>query len=359
MKLLLLLIGINTLTSAFPGNLDIRRNNYESEIPSSFITVDDQGNIRELNLEDTTLEKTPTIEDVTYYLYTRTNENNPAIINNNSITQLDKSGIFNPNIKTVFLIHGWNNDYSSAFNSLLRPALLKFYDINVFVVDWGKIANKNYFTAKFSVKTIGEFVGEFINLIADEYNTTYKNFTFIGHSLGAHVSAVAAANLKIKADLIIGLDPAEPLFLVHDTYGRLDPSDADFVHVIHTNAGIFGFSMPLGHADYYPNGGSNQPGCFGTIGSVCSHSRSYEYLADSILNKGMQLFALRCSSYRSFKKGKCNSSKNLSIMGRFEVDRRASGVYYLMTKSKEPYANDERPYVDILLDGVEKMQTFH
>ncbi|KFM82551.1 Pancreatic triacylglycerol lipase, partial [Stegodyphus mimosarum] len=47
---------------------------------------------------------------------------------------------------------------------------------------------------------------------------------------------------------------------------RLDKGDASFVDVIHTNAPGnrlegYGLNEPIGHVDFYPNGGENQPGC--------------------------------------------------------------------------------------------------
>lgn len=47
---------------------------------------------------------------------------------------------------------------------------------------------------------------------------------------------------------------------------RLDSGDADFVDVIHTNAGTlltasYGIVAPIGHADFYLNDGRKQPGC--------------------------------------------------------------------------------------------------
>lgn len=63
-----------------------------------------------------------------------------------------------------------------------------------------------------------------------------------------------------------GLDPASPLFEtisgIVDPEFRLDPTDAQFVDVIHTSGSAFGFLAPLGHADFYPNNGKfPQPGC--------------------------------------------------------------------------------------------------
>lgn len=47
---------------------------------------------------------------------------------------------------------------------------------------------------------------------------------------------------------------------------RLDQSDANYVDVIHSNGeslivGGFGTWEPIGHVDFYPNGGRAQRGC--------------------------------------------------------------------------------------------------
>lgn len=62
------------------------------------------------------------------------------------------------------------------------------------------------------------------------------------------------------------MDPAGPLFESQDTRARLDQTDADFVDVIHSNGenlilGGLGSSQPMGHVDFYPNGGRMQKGC--------------------------------------------------------------------------------------------------
>ena len=67
-----------------------------------------------------------------------------------------------------------------------------------------------------------------------------------------------------------GLDPAGLYFITDPTSFRLDESDAQYVDVIHTDAGVFGTTLASGHTDFWPNGGSSQPGCFFN----CKHLQS-------------------------------------------------------------------------------------
>lgn len=92
----------------------------------------------------------------------------------------------------------------------------------------------------------------------------------VGFSLGAHAAAVAGHALAGRVGRITALDPAGPLFdarrLRDEPARRLDPLDAHLVHVIHTDGSPtptegFGLWPPVGHADFYVNGGRAQPGC--------------------------------------------------------------------------------------------------
>lgn len=62
------------------------------------------------------------------------------------------------------------------------------------------------------------------------------------------------------------MDPAEPHFAKTLPPVRLDRTAAKYVDVIHTDASHFirgglGIIENIGHVDYFPNGGSDQPGC--------------------------------------------------------------------------------------------------
>ena len=61
-----------------------------------------------------------------------------------------------------------------------------------------------------------------------------QNIHLIGHSLGAHICSYVGSHLGGVAR-ITGLDPAQPCFQEDIRDIRLDPSDAQFIDIIHTN----------------------------------------------------------------------------------------------------------------------------
>lgn len=95
-----------------------------------------------------------------------------------------------------------------------------------------------------------------------EYGMRLDELLIVGHSLGAHIAGMAGKHLtKGQIGTIIGLDPAGPLFPLNKVTKRLADTDAAYVQVIHTDGGHLSIKYPIGHADFFPNGGKEQPGC--------------------------------------------------------------------------------------------------
>ena len=108
-------------------------------------------------------------------------------------------------------------------------------------------------------------MGELIVDLNKNYDIPLKNFLVVGHSLGGQISGFVAKKVQEltgqKLPRLVALDPAGPFFTNRPEEERLNKNDADVVQVIHTNGGTFGFFDSCGTIDFYPNGGSFQPGC--------------------------------------------------------------------------------------------------
>uniref|UniRef100_A0A1B0D397 Uncharacterized protein n=1 Tax=Phlebotomus papatasi TaxID=29031 RepID=A0A1B0D397_PHLPP len=195
-------------------------------------------------------------------------------------------------------------------------------------------------------------------------NASIEDFHLIGHSLGCHLAGYAGSFTKSgQVGRITGLDPAIIGFEWSGPESRLDDSDAVFVDVIHTAAGSLGFRNPLGHADFYPNGGFIQPGCGtnlidqrehipinlitftpyvnfllyrGCSWSImaCSHGRAHHLFAESILTS--LFYSYPCTSWAAFTRGNYNGS-DMILMGE-GTSHEAKGIFCVQTNSKPPYA---------------------
>lgn len=256
--------------------------------------------------------------DLTYHFYSQSNPDVPVDIKSNDISPL-KNTRFSRLRDTLFVIHGWVNHYESDVNQHIRRAILSKNNVNLFVVDWSPIAGKNYISAKNSVVKVGQHIANFIQSLVDNYRVSLSKVALVGHSLGAQIAGNAGAALNGEVDHIVGLDPAGPLFSNRKIDERLDPTDAKFVQVIHTNGGLLGFKGPAGDADFYPNGGSSQPGCGLDLAGSCSHSRAYEFYAEAVESSANAFVSRQCSSYRDYERGNCASNQK-SVMGGYTVD---------------------------------------
>ncbi|XP_067006725.2 inactive pancreatic lipase-related protein 1 [Anabrus simplex] len=185
----------------------------------------------------------------------------------------------------------------------------------------------------------------------------------IGHGLGAHIAGYVGHSIKGLAR-ITGLDPTGPYFQGMPTEVRLDPTDAEFVDVIHTDMSTAdvltdtaqGTSDLSGHVDFFPNGGTEQPGCVksteypslfkltretlkpGTIYPGCSHKRAFKYFIESIVAHNCYFKSYECPSYPLYVQGECEE-KSYSVLGLDAPRHRPSlpGKFYLTTAQSPPF----------------------
>merc|ERR1719215_335775 len=148
----------------------------------------------------------------------------------------------------------------------MKDAFLKRENANVIVVDWSGGSGLPFTLAVANTQVVAVDISKLIEKIISETNLTVKAFHLVGHSLGAHICGYVGRRIK-GLKRITGLDPAGPYFENTPAEVRLDISDADFVDIIHTHAAKLGDSSigifaPIGHVDFYPNGGDFQPGCW-------------------------------------------------------------------------------------------------
>ncbi|XP_047617070.1 pancreatic triacylglycerol lipase [Phacochoerus africanus] len=311
-----------------------------------------------------------------FLLYTNNNQNNYQEL------VADPSAIRNSNFrvdrKTRFIIHGFIDKGEEAWLSDICKNLFKVESVNCICVDWKGGSRTGYTQASQNIRIVGAEVAYFIEVLKSSLGYSPSNVHVIGHSLGSHAAGEAGRRTNGTIGRITGLDPAEPCFQGTPELVRLDPSDAKFVDVIHTDAAPiipnlgFGMSQTVGHLDFFPNGGKEMPGCQkNTLSQIvdidgiwegtrnfmaCNHLRSYKYYTESILNPdGFAGFP--CDSYNVFTANKCFPcpSEGCPQMGHY-ADRfpgktnRVSQVFYLNTGDTSNFAR-WRYKVSVTLSG--------
>ncbi|KAM9348708.1 lipase member H [Symphorus nematophorus] len=250
-------------------------------------------------------------------LYTRENVTCGTLM---SHTNLSAHPQFNLSRPTTFIIHGYRPTGSPPnWVHRITELLLARNDDNLIVVDWNYgAANLNYFKAVENTHKAADNLTVFIEKM-QEHGASLSSIHLVGVSLGAHISGFVGAKLNGSIGRITALDPAGPQFTGNPPEDRLDSSDAQFVDVLHTDIDALGFREPLGHIDFYANGGTDQPGCPKTILSggayfKCDHQRSVKLYLDSV-NQTCLSKAFPCSSYQDFLDGNCLNCDQFGAAG--------------------------------------------
>ncbi|XP_041973715.1 pancreatic triacylglycerol lipase-like [Aricia agestis] len=293
---------------------------------------------------------------------------------------------FDPDRRTVMIVHGFMSHSNASWVSQMTDAFLEWSDVNVIAVDWSGGGNTwKYWRAVANTRRVGSDIVGFMKQLMKATGASVKKFHFVGHSLGAHIVSYVSYHIG-TVGRITGLDPAQPCFRTTSRVERLDETDADFVDVIHTNGRLlqrlgFGLPDPIGHADFYPNGGMKQPGCLNESNSVwsrilpispaklqqaiCSHGRAYLLFTESLINNNCTFRAhqwnLTYEGVNSSISATCDRRRSsCSEMGiraaGGERLPKARGAYFVLTTSAAPYCPSEyerrHPRNDLLMDLV-------
>lgn len=296
-----------------------------------------------------TLPDSPENIQPNFMLYTRANKTTAQILNPYDSATISKSN-FAASRRTVFITHGFTDTANTGWSVTMKDAFLLKGDMNVILVDWSKgTKGVNYMKSAANTRVVGATIGNMVKALKDTANSQLNQIHLVGHSLGAQIMGYAgdwtSTNIRIgRVGRITGLDPAGLYFERFDNKVKLDPSDAMFVDVIHTNAASllkmgFGIRTPNGHVDFYPNGGRSQPGC-DVLQAGCSHMRAIPYFTESI-NSSCQFKAFKCTDYDAFLNGKCTScSTGCNRMG-YHASKNTQGKFYLQTNSKSPFCKNQ------------------
>ncbi|XP_076465420.1 pancreatic lipase-related protein 2-like [Babylonia areolata] len=294
------------------------------------------------------LPQSPQQQGIRFELYTSSHRSTPQVLHalddsRNRLTDFDFDG------QVAVVIHGFIHSARVDWVRTMVSQLLSVVP-NVIAVDWSRGARApNYPQAVANTRVVGAQLATLIRTLG----AAPDRWHLIGHSLGAQVAGFAGAKfgpdlgfVSQKIGRITGLDPAAPLFEIHSAAHKLDPSDAIFVDVIHTDAkwGGFGVQERTGHVDFYPNGGTRMPGCTRTgiwslinVGELfCSHNKAYEYFTASINRSSSHFTAYPCSTQGRWQTcGTCGSD-GCNRMG-YHASRYPAGLFVLQTGAIYPF----------------------
>ncbi|KAG5312016.1 PA1 Phospholipase, partial [Acromyrmex insinuator] len=276
------------------------------------------------------------VKSVSLYLY-NSHVTGEQVQENKLCNNIDPSQSF------IFVVHGFIS-YANSSHARDLDMQLK-HNHTVFALDWAQGACTDglpilkfmeYPSAVINTREIGHLLANYTITLMKKCGVPLEKITYIGHSLGAHVSGFAAKNMQslgFTIERIIGADPAWPLFKHNDCQNRLCDSDAKCVVVLHTSD--LGIQFKIGLLDLYFNGGHIQPKC--GINISCSHTRAIIYITDIFKNNcGFLGVSYSSSPYPDSNTTDC-IVVNSNIL---DCNNSTKGTYYLFV-DKDSHCTQE------------------
>ncbi|XP_035226878.1 pancreatic lipase-related protein 2-like isoform X2 [Stegodyphus dumicola] len=215
-----------------------------------------------------------------FVLFTRNNIHQGKFLVADNETSIRESG-FNANHSTRFIIHGYQeNPLHDAWVLILMREFLNYNDTNVVIVDWSAGSQAPYIQAVANARVVGAEIARMVNALKKFGNLTTSMLHIIGNGLGAHVAGYAGQSILPMVSRITGLDPAYKYFCNMPMNVRLDPMDADFVDVIHTEL-----------KDY--------------DAVVGDRLNAVALFTSTIRNRTCKMIGYYCRNYKAFQRGEC------------------------------------------------------
>ncbi|VVD04155.1 unnamed protein product [Leptidea sinapis] len=266
-----------------------------------------------------------------FYIGFTREESRDGIIFDSTVDSIETVG-FNSTLTTTIIVHGHQGTAYTSLNPTVKDSLLISEEANVIIVDWSQYSLQSYTNAVSAVPSVGTYLAALIEQLVIAGVATLDSVHIVGFNLGAHVAGYAGRTLNGDVARITGLDPSGNQWGTNSQ--RLRSSDAKYVEVIHTDgSGLFanGIGTPLGHVDFFPNGGQSQPGCL--LSSDCSHNRAWELFAATL--QFDHLLANQCTSLNEMWWNKCRGFT--MPMGKNTLSKLGSGIYRVNTGRTYPY----------------------
>ncbi|XP_059061658.1 pancreatic lipase-related protein 2-like [Achroia grisella] len=264
------------------------------------------------------------------------------------IKQMAKDPTMDYSRKTVIFISGYFDNPDLPPSRILESSYRNL-GYNVWLIDIYQFVNYQFPEVARFVPSAGRRVGEMLyNLTLENVGFNPKNLEIVGLSLGGETISFIAKSFKelsgTKLSKLTALDPTGPCFRNLGPDQRLDQSDADYVEVVSTNIDGLGMAAPVGHVNFYINGGEYQLSDLYWIPCelLCSHVKVYTIWYSALRNPN-SFIAMQCDSVQQARDMNCYDRTPMvtNLLGP-NVDQTKHGIFYLAADYNYPYYMGEK-----------------